>query len=93
MSRPTCQSCDFWNPTVHQYGDCQHDPPVVAPAHLHGQSELPNLGWWPATHQTDWCGQHQHFYAVIPPVAPPLGEKMRADLDALKEKLREENQS
>ena len=70
MPRPTCQSCDFWNPTTGEYGDCQRDPPVVAPNHLAAKSELVNLGWWPATHREDWCGQHQHFYAVIPAPAP-----------------------
>jgi hypothetical protein len=48
----TCETCRFWQ---FEYGtpigDCRAKPPKWSPDYPRGQ--------WPATHEDEWCGEHQ----------------------------------
>ncbi len=61
--RPTCGSCDHWEPHPDdpgQPGQCRLNAPVVTGG-LHG----PERTLWPTVDVMDWCGQHSQLAVVI----------------------------
>jgi hypothetical protein len=64
-TRPSrCDRCVYWHRTGEKYGECRIDPPDVQAEEIHPYApeelELPGeraaWGWWPLTHEHDWCG-------------------------------------
>lgn len=52
-------------------GECRHDPPTIPLAHAGGHDRF-NVGRWPVTYASGWCGRHQRR---MPP--PSVGERPR----------------
>jgi hypothetical protein len=53
----TCQNCKFWegNNGPEEFGECRYDAPRIAVTS--GVPDEPYFGWWPRTHQDEWCGR------------------------------------
>jgi len=60
-----CATCRFWVQCEDsaRLGECRRNPPVVHDKLLHasvfGVGNLYGASMWPATIQTDWCGDYR----------------------------------
>lgn len=56
----TCATCRFWRDLADEpgLGHCRIRAPV-AQVVMPDDVPHPGIAWWPATHPSDWCGEHQ----------------------------------
>ena len=66
----TCRSCPFWKSSEGlEYGECRFGPPsfsdsladILSNSHNSSCEDCHQRGWWPETHQEDFCGKHPNF--------------------------------
>jgi hypothetical protein len=60
--RPTCKTCPYWAGDLEESGECRAHSPRFAPQSSidEGFADGDNAAW-PASADTDWCGEHPRF--------------------------------
>lgn len=62
----TCETCRFWaySPDELGVGECRIRAPI---AQVINPDDMPHagIGWWPATQDDDWCGEHSRREAEV----------------------------
>ena len=58
--RSTCKTCQWWQPTEGQKGECHGAPPsVVFVPRAGAMAASATRSKWPMVKDTDWCGAHE----------------------------------
>jgi hypothetical protein len=44
-------------------GECRRHTPVIIEAFINDKEKPTDMGFWPTTQNTDWCGEHPGYNA------------------------------
>lgn len=84
ISQPACASCKFWIPRIlepeddtgeqNAWGECHRNAPLCQPVPRNDELDLGYVAEWPATENSEWCGEFEWWEKPARAVLPPRRE-------------------